>query len=139
MCHLHGLILIFQIIHNSTSTLLHFYSSPSKPLNPPFISLSSISHTYISLPNLSLKTRLFSFKSFLFTCCFFFSKYFLYIPLLAADMAVVAQLSPSSYTETTRLSSSQLSLSSTHLSSLRRRAFRPIIGPRNPTISCSVK
>lgn len=139
MCHLHGLILIFQIIHNSTSTLLHFYSSPSKPLNAPFISLSSISHTYISLPNLSLKTRLFSFKSFLFTCCFFFSKYFLYIPLLAADMAVVAQLSPSSYTETTRLSSSQLSLSSTHLSSLRRRAFRPIIRPRNPTISCSVK
>ncbi|KAK9187211.1 hypothetical protein WN944_018603 [Citrus x changshan-huyou] len=53
-------------------------------------------------------------------------------------MAVVAQLSPSSYTETTRLSSSQLSLSSTHLSSLRRRAFRPIIRPRNPTISCSV-
>lgn len=139
MCHLHGLILIFQIIHNSTSTLLHFYSSPSKPLNPPFISLSSISHTYISLPNLSLKTRLVSFKSFLFTCCFFFAKYFLYIPLLAADMAVVAQLSPSSYTETTRLSSSQLSLSSTHLSSLRRRAFRPIIRPRNPTISCSVK
>lgn len=139
MCHLHGLILVFQIIHNSTSTLRHFYSSPSKPLNPLFLSRSSISHTYISLPNLSLKTRLFSFKSFLFTCCFFFSKYFLYIPLLAADMAVVAQLSPSSYTETTRLSSSQLSLSSTHLSSLRRRAFRPIIGPRNPTISCSVK
>lgn len=139
MCHLHGLILIFQIIHNSTSTLLLLSLQTIKPPLPFTLINFSYILTYISLPNLSLKTRLVSFKSFLFTCCFFFSKYFLYIPLLAADMAVVAQLSPSSYTETTRLSSSQLSLSSTHLSSLRRRAFRPIIRPRNPTISCSVK
>ncbi|KAJ0046996.1 hypothetical protein Pint_05948 [Pistacia integerrima] len=53
-------------------------------------------------------------------------------------MAVVAELSSSSYTKTTRLNSSQLSLSSNHLSYLRRRAFRPITRPRNATVSCSI-
>ncbi|KAL5733594.1 hypothetical protein ACOSQ2_033286 [Xanthoceras sorbifolium] len=54
-------------------------------------------------------------------------------------MEVVAELSVCTYTKaTTRLHSSQLSISSTRLSYLRRGAFRPITRPRDARITCSV-
>ncbi|TXG49414.1 hypothetical protein EZV62_025289 [Acer yangbiense] len=54
-------------------------------------------------------------------------------------MAVVAELSSSSsYIKSTRLHTSQLSISSTHLSYLRRQTFRPVTRPRDATITCSV-
>ncbi|GLT88815.1 hypothetical protein SLE2022_068240 [Rubroshorea leprosula] len=52
-------------------------------------------------------------------------------------MALV-ELSPSCTRTSTRLQSSQFSLSSTHFSNYCRRAFRPVPRTRNGRISCSV-